>query len=139
MEIEQAGHVYLLDHVDGTGKTRVPFVNKEPGHEGGGVTTQEIMRMLIDRTRYCNNCMPYRVNEEIVYHMRKIIALHEARALERGVDKGEIEPEIIITRPNGHFDFSVRDLDLINETTHLIPTDRPSTREDIPSYLRKAE
>lgn len=103
MIVKKRGHVYHLDHRGGDNTTEVRFVNEEPGHQEEGVTTQEVMRMLIDRTHYCHNCLPHRVNEQIIWHMRQIIALHEARAIEQKAWKGEIKPEFIPLGPDGHF------------------------------------
>lgn len=62
--------------------------------------------MLIDRTRYCNNCLPHPNNERIIYHLRMALVLHECRALERMTEKGEIQPEYVATGGNGHFSVS---------------------------------
>jgi hypothetical protein len=103
MQVIMQGHIYDLNHVGGKNQTRIQFVNKEPGTECEGVTTQEILRMLIDRTHYCHNCLPHRVNAEIIWHFRQALALHEARAIERKVAKGEINPEAVILGQDGHF------------------------------------
>lgn len=103
MKVLKRGHDYRLDHVDGEGHTDVAFVNKEPGQEKEGFTTQEVVRMLIDRTRYCNNCLPHWVNEQIIWHFRQIISLHEARALLQKTAKGELLPEFAATEKDGHF------------------------------------
>lgn len=116
MKVVKRGHIYLLDtlkpHPDfqegEPDRLEVHFVNKEPGQEECGVTTQEILRMLIDRTHYCHNCLPHRVNEEIIWHFRMAIALHEARAIEQQVAKGEFRPELVTLQQNGHFAFGRR-------------------------------
>jgi hypothetical protein len=102
MRVIQRGHRYSLDHVGGKEHSEIQFQNKEPGQECEGVTTQEILRVLIDRTHYCNNCLPHRVNEQIIWYFRMAIALHEARALEQKVAKGEIKPEFEPLGPDGH-------------------------------------
>lgn len=103
MRVLHAGHTYELAHRDGDNTTKIQFVNKEPGTEQEGVITQEVLRMLIDRTRYCNNCLPHPNNERIIYHLRMALVLHEARALERKVEKEEVSPEYVKTGEDGHF------------------------------------
>jgi hypothetical protein len=103
MIIRVKGHVYELDQIGSEQHQVIKFVNKEPGMEEPGVTTQEILRMLIDRTHYCHNCLPHRVNEAIIWHFRQAIALHEARAIEQKAAKGEILPELIGKASDGHF------------------------------------
>lgn len=119
MKVLEKGHVYLLENkalssamiadVDAGGRAMTPenkivFVNQQPGQEHGGTLTQEVIRALLDRTRHCANCMPHPNNERIVYHLRMALVLHEARALERMVEKGELRPEYVPTVDGGHFD-----------------------------------
>lgn len=103
-----AGHSYQLAErtPDGEGVLTLAnpplnFVNREPGMEAQGTTTQEVIRALIDRTRYCNNCLPHPVNERVVYHLRMALALHEARALEQRVNHGQ-PIEYAVPGPDGH-------------------------------------
>lgn len=100
----------------------ITFINKELGQEHNGTTTQEVIRILIDRTRHCANCMPHPNNERIVYHLRMALVLHEARALERKVEKDYFQVEYLETGLDGHLQLTQRavlnsDLD----TTVLIP------------------
>lgn len=125
MNVIEKGHVYQpFNRKSGISKQDIQqtltFINKEEGKEHDGTTTQEVIRILIDRTRHCANCMPHPNNERIVYHLRMALILHEARALERKVEKGYIKPEYILTGEDGHFDIEHTnhgDLD----TTELIP------------------
>lgn len=110
MRVIERGHVYEpQNRIEGRESKIIPnqyltFINKEEGSEHDGTTTQEVIRILIDRTRHCANCMPHRNNEQIVYHLRMALILHEARALERKVEKGYIMPEYIDTDNDGHYD-----------------------------------
>lgn len=88
MRVLTDGYEYELDHLDGGTKTVLLFVNREPGHECEGPTTQEVIRALIDRTLYCNHCLPSDLNFQAVYHLRMALALHEARHLIRATEKG---------------------------------------------------
>jgi hypothetical protein len=123
MKVLETGHIYQpqnrQEDTECQGQT-IRFINKEPGSEHGGTTTQEIIRILIDRTRHCANCMPHPNNERIVYHLRLALVLHEARALERKTEKGDIEPEYLDTGKDGHFFPTAYDAGEL-DTTHLVP------------------
>lgn len=111
MQVLEKGHIYDLAMRSHDGKRSarhnkeqlLTFVNKQPGQEHDGVTTQEVLRALIDRGRHCANCMPHRNNEQIIYHLRMALVLHEARALERKLEKGDLAPEYVSTGPDGHY------------------------------------
>lgn len=109
MKSVDKGHLYKLDHrgaypgvASGT-STLVQFVNRESGRESEGTTTQECLRMLIDRTWYCNDCLPWSGNKLIVDHLRMALMLHEVRAMLRKVEKGELAPEKMEVGEDGHF------------------------------------
>lgn len=111
MKVVQRGHRYEISQRKGDGAgmaddpAYVQFVNRENGQETDGTISQELLRVIIDHTFYCNNCLPHRVNEQIIHHLRMALVLHESRALEQQVYKGEIEPEKIKTSiRNGHFE-----------------------------------
>ncbi len=53
---------------------------------------------------HCDQCLPHGINKKIVFHLRMALVLHEARALERKVEKGLLAPERIrISAVDGHF------------------------------------
>src|SRR5271155_3869478 len=111
MKVLETGHIYqpAMRRVEKgmpLDSQTLTFINKQPGQEHDGTTTQEVIRILIDRTRHCANCMPHPNNERIVYHLRMALVLHEARALERKTEKGEIAPEYLATGGDGHVDLS---------------------------------
>ncbi len=103
MKVIEPGHVYQLQHVDGSGAGLLVFVNREPGTEHEGTQTQEILRALIDRTQHCNSCRHWDGNKKIIHHLRMALALHESRAIERKTEKGELNPETLPTGSDGHF------------------------------------
>jgi hypothetical protein len=55
MKVLETGHIYqpqnCQEDTECQGQT-IGFINKEHGSEHGGTTTQEIIRILIDRTRH---------------------------------------------------------------------------------------
>lgn len=104
MKVLRDGHAYELEHLDGPGTTLLEFVNREPGEEREGPTTQEVIRALIDRTYYCDHCLPCALNEQAVFHLRMALSLHEARHLIRATEKGDLKPERIeVHRDDQHF------------------------------------
>ena len=101
------GHLYELDHLDGSGKTHLQFVSREPLHDPReGVINQEVLRALIDRVECLNEEVPWAGNADILHHLRMALVLHEARALVRHVQKGELRPETLVTGADGHFVFA---------------------------------
>ena len=105
MKVIKKGHVYELDHLDGKEKQTLTFVCREDElglHEG--TQTQEVIRVLINRTQHCDRCLRWEGNDLIVQHLRMALALHEARALLRKTEKGILKPEEIALGTDGHFD-----------------------------------
>ena len=127
MKVLETGHIYepanrKVDERNPDFRQTITFINKQPGQEHDGTTTQEVIRILIDRTRHCANCMPHPNNERIVYHLRMALVLHEARALERKTEKGDIAPEYIATGEDGHFHVAPpATVDVHNHTRELVP------------------
>lgn len=128
MKVIEKGHIYQpVNRKERSSGTELPdqtitFINKEHGREHDGTTTQEVIRILIDRTRHCANCMPHPNNERIVYHLRMALVLHEARALERKVEKDYFQVEYLETGEDGHL--QVTQTPVLNtafDTTELIP------------------
>lgn len=109
MKVLEKGHIYapairkVEQDAGRLSPFHITFINKQPGQEHDGTTTQEIIRILIDRTRHCNNCSPHRNNEQVIYHLRMALIMHEARALERKTEKGDFMPEYIAVGADGHF------------------------------------
>jgi hypothetical protein len=110
MRVMYPGHLYALDHLDGSKVTRLQFIQRQPHHKGKeGVTNQEVLRALIDRVEFLDRELPHMVNEQILHHLRMALVLHEARALVRHVEKGELKPEqVCLNQADGHFKFRIR-------------------------------
>ena len=103
MEIEEPGHIYILNNLDGTEKTRLVFVNRNNCYEHEGTTNQEVIRALVDRVKYMEQQLPWDGNKKILFHLRMALVLHEARVLERKTEEGKIKPENIETAEDGHY------------------------------------
>lgn len=89
------GHKYELSHLDGDKTQILQFVNRNFGQECEGTNNQEVLRALIERLKFLNFQMHCDLNKDIMYHLRMALVLHEARALIRKVEKGELIPEKI--------------------------------------------
>jgi hypothetical protein len=102
------GHKYRLDNLDGDGEVELTFVKRMgdnyPGNTSAyeGTTTQEVLRALIERTKYVNAQIPCQANEDAIRAMRIIIEDFEARAavrhgmlldLPEDVDVETLEPD----------------------------------------------
>ncbi len=127
MKVIEKGHIYQPQirriHPDSKSipMDKIVFINKQPGQEHDGTTTQEVIRILIDRTRHCANCMPHPNNERIVYHLRMALILHEARALERKTEKGDFQPEYLDVGYDGHLALFGQQKPAELDTPELIP------------------
>lgn len=98
------GHRYELDHLDGSNKTILQFVQRPPHHEPlEGVQCQEVIRALIHRVKWLHGEEPWEGNAAIINYLRFALTFFEVRALMRHVEKGELEPEKIKTGIDGHF------------------------------------
>lgn len=98
-----AGHTYELNHLDGKNTQILQFVNRNFGQECEGTNNQEVLRALIERLKFLNFQMHCDLNKDIMYHLRMALVLHEARALIRKVEKGELIPEKLPVGKDGHF------------------------------------
>lgn len=103
MRVKEQGHIYELNNLDGPPWTqKIVFVNREDNPHWG-TQTQEVIRALIDRTQHCDSCLRWKGNDEIIYHLRMALVLHESRALQRKVEKHELLPERVELDGDGHF------------------------------------
>lgn len=103
MKIIEEWHKYELDHLDWNWKTIIQFVNRWHSNDCEWINNQELIRVLIDRIKFLDNEKPWKWNNEIIKHLRKSFILHESRALERKVEKEEMEPENISVWKDWHF------------------------------------
>lgn len=86
MKVIDPGHEYQLDGVGGYPPQHIVFVKNEgkkyPGNVGfhGGVITQELLRVCIDRTKYLNDQGSCMETELALSAMRQALAWYEVRA-----------------------------------------------------------
>lgn len=89
MDVIDPGHTYILRSLDGDALLMLVFVKREgdgyPGNVGShpGTTTQEVLRALIDRTKYVDKQIHDHRNESVLYHLRAAMLKLELRAAER--------------------------------------------------------
>jgi hypothetical protein len=90
MRVLDAGHYYELASLDGnSGVQRIQFVKREglkfPGNVGHnpGTTSQEVLRVLIDRGFYVNHQIPCWQTRAVIYLGGLMIWLLEHRAAKR--------------------------------------------------------
>jgi hypothetical protein len=92
MKVIDPGHSYELDCLKEEGTVPFQFY-KDPEIHGGighpGPSTQEAIRICIERVQTMNIEMPWKGNEKIIFHLRMALVGFEIRALERAVEKNE--------------------------------------------------
>lgn len=99
MQVIDPGHIYALDNVDGPinggNQQHIYFVRRR-GTNGellsekarqGGILTQELLRVCIDRTLYLYAEAPCDEDTEIVDHLRTAFSLFESRAARRTIER----------------------------------------------------
>ena len=108
MKVLIPGHQYLLSNIksdDGDRDVNILKFYNEKGTSRDdiiGTSNQEVLRALIDRVNYLDNELPHSFNKEIIFHLRKALALHEARHLTRMIDK-DVAVENFPVGDDGHF------------------------------------
>lgn len=89
MRCTEAGHKYLLEHLDGDGLQELVFVKREgegyPGNIGHheGTNLQEVYRVLINRIQYLNMQVADGINLHLIESARCSIIYLELRAAAR--------------------------------------------------------
>ena len=137
MKVIDPGHHYRLDSLDGEIMQELQFVkrcgenypgNDEPPYPGA--TTQEVLRALIDRTKYVDNQIPHPMNAIVLRNLRSALRALETRAADR-------RDEMI------KFLKATCDIERIEEMStcktcgHIACTKHPLTEEDVREALAK--
>lgn len=95
MRIIDSGHLYEVENTAGKGTQQIQFVKRRgwdaellPKKEQiEGTQSQELLRVLIDRTLYLHAEQPWSENVKIVHHLRDALRLYESRAARRHIEK----------------------------------------------------
>ena len=96
MKVINEGHIYLLKNL-GEGEQELKFIKRSGGaikydKEWPGLQTQEVLRSLIDRTKYLYKVMPCEETAQAIKHLRMTLYWYEVRAFRRkaeGVNRKE--------------------------------------------------
>ena len=115
MRIVDPGHVYALDSLDGDFQQSITFVKRFRGEANHpGTVNQEVLRVLIDRVQFLDAEKPWPLNEQILYHLRMALVLHEARALIRKAEKRQVLPEALpVSEADGHYMFAEKEVESV--------------------------
>lgn len=95
MNVLEPGHVYEVVNVDGDDVQEIRFVRRRDDEarllpqddRDEGILSQELLRVLIDRTLYLNAEAPCPENVLIVHQLRGALVEYESRAARRTIEK----------------------------------------------------
>lgn len=104
MRVIDPGHTFGLRNLECEGETILRFHKDIRIHGDGqmGPSTQEVLRAVISRVHKLHEEQPHWVNDQIVQRGREMIALFEARALLRKVEKGALLIDELPVGRDGH-------------------------------------
>lgn len=92
MKIIDPGHIYWVDNLEAPGVQRLKFCKRSSkmvrhANEHPGTNTQEVIRVLIDRTKYLDGIGTCPETQNALYHLRMALYEYEARAYWRKQEK----------------------------------------------------
>lgn len=107
MKVLDPGHSYLVNSYDGGEPQKINFMKRVgkgyPGNTGephSGTNCQELLHVVLNRTKYLDNQYKHRNNAAIVRKCNEILWLFEDRAAERhGIDQFDFISEDMETAP----------------------------------------
>jgi len=88
MKVIDPGHKYELWQLGTINPTYLTFVKRSGGaiqykDEWPGLQTQEVLRAVIDRSKYLNDIIPCAETEDAIYYARMALFMYEVRAYRR--------------------------------------------------------
>jgi hypothetical protein len=88
MKIIDPGHVYELKQLGDNNTQTLKFIKRSGGavqydQEWAGLQTQEVLRALIDRTKYLDTVLECKETKEAIKHLQMALYWYEVRALRR--------------------------------------------------------
>jgi len=91
MRVIDPGHRYGLWQLGG-GEQELKFVKRSGGaithpNEHPGVQTQEVLRALIDRTKYLNDILPCVETKDALHYLQMALYMYEVRAWRRKLEQ----------------------------------------------------
>lgn len=92
MEVLDPGHLYRVPNLEAAGCQVIRFIKRSSAmiqhpKEHSGVNTQEVIRVLIDRTDYLYDVGPCEETADAAYYLRMALWCYEARAYRRKQQK----------------------------------------------------
>jgi hypothetical protein len=92
MKVLELGHIYQLAHLDSDGHESLTFIRRNSkaithASEHAGTNSQEVLRALIDRTKFLNDIIPCEETQDALWHLRMALFCYEARAWRRKQQK----------------------------------------------------
>lgn len=114
MQVIDPGHIYDMWQLGADEPQRITFIKRSGGaikyeEEWPGVQVQEVLRVLIDRSKYLNEIINCTETQDAIWHMQMALFAYEARAYRRKMESVNREsPEHDDTaraRPWRHYDF----------------------------------
>ncbi|HQV64750.1 MAG TPA: hypothetical protein PKZ56_00770 [Candidatus Paceibacterota bacterium] len=88
MKIIDPGHIYELRQLGDDSTQIIKFIKRSGGsvhydQEWSGLQSQEVLRALIDRTKYLYDILPCKETTEAIRHLQIALYWYEVRALRR--------------------------------------------------------
>lgn len=110
MKILDPGHEYEVENIDGSGTQKIQFVKRRDSkaellpesQREEGIQSQELLRVLIDRTIYLHTEQPWQENVKIVQNLRDCLRLYESRAARRHIEKLSMPERFDTCKECGH-------------------------------------
>jgi hypothetical protein len=93
MIIMNKGHLYVVKNVDGKGEQQIRFVRRRDkrgeklDEAEEGIPSQELLRVLIDRTLYLYAEEPCDEDTKIITKLRECLELYESRAARKTIER----------------------------------------------------
>ncbi len=92
MKVVNDGHVYRLENLGGVDEQVLIFIKRSGGaityeEEWPGLQVQEVLRVLIDRTKYLYNILPCLETQVALKNLRMSLYWYEVRAYRRKKEK----------------------------------------------------
>lgn len=92
MKVIDPGHFYKVPNLEAPGEQEIQFIKRSSKmithpDEYAGTNTQEVIRVVLDRTKYLNSIGPCVESEDAIWYLRMALYSYEARAYRRKQQK----------------------------------------------------
>lgn len=108
MKVIDKGHIYELDQLGDNNKQYIKFIKRssEAVHydqEWSGLQTQEVLRVLIDRTIFLDSILECAETKEAIVHLRMALYMYEVRAYRRKLEHKNLTDKSHIDTNTPHY------------------------------------